>query len=211
MFKKSLVLPLILVNVIMYLLQLAFPSFMSEWFLLVSGDVLFKPWTLLTTAFLHGSPLHLLFNMIVLFFFAPLVEQRLGVKRFLAFYVISAIFASFVAVFFYPAALGASGAVYALLGFVVILAPKLRVLLWGIIPMNLSTLIAILIVFDVFNTIAATNIATFAHFAGLSIGALYAYYLKKNSVKIKPRVVKSSGDILMSDEEIEQYVRNRGF
>ncbi|MFT4311025.1 MAG: rhomboid family intramembrane serine protease [Candidatus Woesearchaeota archaeon] len=211
MLNKSLVLPLILLNVVLFLIQSIFPEFVANWLLLISSEVLLKPWTLLTTAFLHGSVLHLAFNMIVLFFFAPLVEQRLGYKRFLLFYLVSAIFASFVAVFFYPAALGASGAVYALLGFVVILAPNLRVLLWGVLPMKLSTLIFILIFFDVFNTFSASNIATFAHFAGLSIGALYAFSLKKKVVRRKPKMTNSSSGIMMSDEEIEAYIRNRGF
>ena len=42
----------------------------------------FKPWQIVTHLFLHGSPSHLLFNMLSLFFIGPMLENRLGSKRF---------------------------------------------------------------------------------------------------------------------------------
>lgn len=48
----------------------------------------FKPVQLVTHMFMHGSISHLLFNMLSLFFLGPLVEQRMGPKRFLIFYLI---------------------------------------------------------------------------------------------------------------------------
>lgn len=49
-------------------------------------------WRLVTFQFLHGSPLHIFFNMFALWIFGPLVEQQLGRKRYLAFYLICGIF-----------------------------------------------------------------------------------------------------------------------
>lgn len=76
-----------------YLLQLT--VFTSPWFVETFGfapDLLaHHPWSPLTYAFLHGSLLHLLFNMLALFMFGPPVEGRLGGARFIRLYVIAAL------------------------------------------------------------------------------------------------------------------------
>ena len=48
-------------------------------------------WRFLTFQFLHWDPMHLLFNMLALYFFGPIIEARLGPKRYLAFYLICGI------------------------------------------------------------------------------------------------------------------------
>lgn len=56
------------------------------------GFVALEVWRMITFQFLHGGVNHLLFNMIALWFFGPLVEQRMGTKqRFLAFYLMCGI------------------------------------------------------------------------------------------------------------------------
>ena len=52
-------------------------------------DIPFRPWTLFTYMFLHAGFMHLLFNMIGLFFFGPRLEARLGSKGFLGLYFLS--------------------------------------------------------------------------------------------------------------------------
>ncbi|MEJ2237258.1 MAG: rhomboid family intramembrane serine protease [Gemmatimonadales bacterium] len=79
---------LILANAVVYLLTVT--VFTGAWVLDVGafwpGDVGGRWWTFVTYAFLHGGFLHLLFNMILLFFFGPAVEERMGGKSFAAFY-----------------------------------------------------------------------------------------------------------------------------
>ncbi len=74
-----------------YLLQLT--VFTSPWLIETFGFApllaLKQPWSFVTYAFLHGSFLHLLFNMIALFMFGPPVESRLGGARFIRLYLIS--------------------------------------------------------------------------------------------------------------------------
>ena len=50
--------------------------------LLVPADVLSRPWTPVTYMFLHGDFWHILFNMVVLFFFGPRLEATLGSRKF---------------------------------------------------------------------------------------------------------------------------------
>ena len=95
-------------------------------------------WQLLTSAFTHVDPLHLGFNMLALWFLGPQLEQAIGRTRFLALYLLSALVGSaFVFWFSDPESttIGASGAVFGLMGALLVLAVKLRanvqpILLW---------------------------------------------------------------------------------
>lgn len=79
----------------------------------------FAPWTMLTSAFVHANLLHILFNAYSLFVFGRMIEQALGRARYLALYFVSA-FGGSVAVLLLggtnTAVLGASGAVFGLMG-----------------------------------------------------------------------------------------------
>jgi membrane associated rhomboid family serine protease len=81
-------------------------------------------WRLLTAAFLHSGVGHLVFNMFTLVLFGPMVEQILGVRRFVAAYLTTAIGSS---VFVYwlssplTPTIGASGAVFGVLGLTLVL------------------------------------------------------------------------------------------
>ena len=85
----------------------------------LTGQSLFQPWRMLTSALVHsmGSPLHLVLNMAVLWLIGRQIEQFLGAAKFVALYVLSA-FGGAVAVLFLAApnsaVVGASGAVYGL-------------------------------------------------------------------------------------------------
>ncbi|WP_422087846.1 rhomboid family intramembrane serine protease [Variovorax sp.] len=83
-------------------------------------DAEFKPWTWITSAFLHGSTGHLLGNMLFLFLFGFSVELALGRGTYLSFYLLGALGSSLLAGWAYAGkgsyGLGASGAISALMG-----------------------------------------------------------------------------------------------
>jgi membrane associated rhomboid family serine protease len=87
--------------------------------------------TLITSTFLHGGWAHLIGNMLYLGIFGDNVEDRLGRGRFLLFYLSGGIVAGLVQVWFTPGssipAIGASGAVAAVLGAYMVLYPRARV------------------------------------------------------------------------------------
>ena len=94
-----------------------------------------NPWvliTLVTSMFLHGGWLHLIFNMIYLWIFGDNVEDRLGSLRYLLFYLISGIIAGVIQVMFTLGSevpgIGASGAVAAVLGAYLVFFPAARIL-----------------------------------------------------------------------------------
>lgn len=86
-------------------------------------------WRLLTSAFLHGSFLHIAFNMYVLFALGPTLERVLGHGRFLVLYLVSALggaIASYAFSDIRTLSVGASGAIFGLMGALVIAGRRLR-------------------------------------------------------------------------------------
>lgn len=95
-------------------------------------------WQLLTTAFTHVQPMHIGFNMLALYVLGPQLEAVLGRARFLALYLISALAGSALVYWAgsqYQLTVGASGAIYGLMGALLVISLKLRInpqqiLLW---------------------------------------------------------------------------------
>ncbi|MDP6156525.1 MAG: rhomboid family intramembrane serine protease [Candidatus Thermoplasmatota archaeon] len=182
---KKATLTLIVINVIAFLVQEFSQGAFTKEFLLVSADVLIRPWTLITSMFLHGSLSHLVFNMVALFVFGPLVEKRVGKKRFLILYVTGGLLAGIGASFFYPAALGASGAIMGIAGMAIVLYPTKKILFYMVIPMPLWMLGILYIAVDTFGIFFPSGTANIAHLIGLAIGLAYGFYLRKTKEKHK--------------------------
>jgi len=86
-------------------------------------------WRVITSGFLHGDPIHLLFNMLILFQLGSALESRLGRARFLGIYFVSLVGGSIGAMLLQSptrGAIGASGAVFGLMGTVVVLSKRGR-------------------------------------------------------------------------------------
>lgn len=151
-------------------------------------------WTFLSSMFMHGGLFHLFANMLSLFFIGSLVERILGSRRYLWFYLISGLFASFLYVFFemlFPSgfgAVGASGALFGLVGLLVLLTPNLPVYVM-FIPIPIKMKYAgpgILILLWFISGAANIGIGNTAHLGGLVAGIVYGIYLK-NKYKNKTR------------------------
>ncbi|HSK32249.1 MAG TPA: rhomboid family intramembrane serine protease [Propionicimonas sp.] len=86
-------------------------------------------WELLTSVFTHVEPLHIGFNMLALYFLGPMLENVLGRARFLALYLVSGITGSAAVMVLsepYGQTLGASGAIFGLMGALAVVALKVR-------------------------------------------------------------------------------------
>lgn len=87
-----------------------------------------KPYTLLTSMFMHGSINHLLLNMFGLFIFGSIVEHEIGSKKYLILYFFAGLLGSLGYMLFndspFIPALGASGAIFGLIGGAAVLKPK---------------------------------------------------------------------------------------
>ncbi|MBI1336010.1 MAG: rhomboid family intramembrane serine protease [Phycisphaera sp.] len=147
-------------------------------------------WRFLTYQFLHANFMHILFNMIGLFFFGRIIEQWWGPRRFLAFYLLCGVSGAvvFTALSLIPSLLptgpgtyliGASGSVFGILVACAVLFPNQRVMLmFPPIPMSMRTMALI------FLGIAALQLIAGSHNAGGEAahlgGALLGFILTKN-------------------------------
>jgi uncharacterized protein len=182
--KKNAVIWIAAVNLVFFALQL-FSSTFENMFILVGGDVFSRPWILITSMFLHGSMSHLFFNMISLIFLGPLLEGTIGTKRFLMIYFGSGIVAGLIASFFYPRALGASGALMGMFGVMIVLMPRVQLLIYGIVPVQLWLLGIIYVFMDTFGIFFPSGTGNIAHLSGMAMGLLYGVWLKKQSHKFQ--------------------------
>lgn len=169
---------LIGINILVFFLQ-TIPGF-NESFILIGSLASTEPWRLVTSMFMHANFTHLLFNMYALLIFGPLLERRIGSKRFLLLYFIAGIVGSLAFAISSPLqpAVGASGAIMGVLGMVIILFPKLKVLFFFVIPMSMRTAGILFALIDIVGfAIGGTHIGHAAHLGGLAIGLIYGVYL----------------------------------
>ncbi len=134
-------------NTAVFLFQVNMPDRLLERLILTFGMVparlpLFEPWrflfnplasiSLFTHMFLHGGWVHFLSNMWILFIFGDNVEDRLGSFRYLVFYIFGGLAAAFTQAFVDPTsqvpAIGASGAIAAVMGAYFLLFPNAKVI-----------------------------------------------------------------------------------
>jgi len=176
-----------------------FSSGFTEAFVLTSSEVLMKPWTLITSIFLHGSASHLLFNMFALFLFGLLLEKFVGSKKFLLIFFLTGIIAS-TAALFYTSSLGASGAVYGIIGALAALRPRMIVWTYGV-PMPMVAAAGFYLLLDFAGMFFPSNIANTAHIAGLIAGVMIGLVLRESRQKKE----NTSKEKLLTDEEINQW------
>ena len=176
---------LIIANVAIFLLQGLAPQLIvpfALWPLATSGmniGASFAPWQLVTYAFLHGSLLHLAFNMFALYMFGGALERVFGTRRYLTLYFVSVLSAAatqlavaMLSGAIYPT-IGASGGVFGLLLAYGMYFPHNRVmLLFPPIPMPARTFVVLYAVLELFLGVTGSQegVAHFAHLGGM-IGA----------------------------------------
>jgi membrane associated rhomboid family serine protease len=146
---------------------------------------LFRPWQLITYAFLHANFMHIFFNMFAVFMFGRALEDVWGSRRFLAYYFASVLAAGLTQLSVtlltdmgYPTE-GASGGVFGILLAFALLFPRQRImLLFPPIPMPAWVFVTGYAVIELFLGVTGTQegVAHFAHLGGMLGGALVIAY-----------------------------------
>ena len=130
--------------------------------------------------FVHAGFDHLFWNMLFLFFFGTELERRVGEGKFLGIYFLSGIVAATGQMLVSGGTLvGASGALYGVLGCLAIIAPEIRVFLFFVIPMTIRWAVVLFAVIDFLISGTGDNIAHVAHLSGLALGLIIGYVMKK--------------------------------
>jgi hypothetical protein len=173
-------LPLLGILFFVFLVQSVVPGFTNA-FDFVPSKMLSEPWRAVTSIFLHGSLLHILFNAFALFMFGPLVEKRLGDAEVLRIFLASGIVGS---IFYWIAylagltpdiaALGASGGIYGIMAAAAVLFPDAVVFMW-FFPMRMRQAVVVWTAVEFIGTLdmVGSGIASAAHLGGLFFGYIY--------------------------------------
>ena len=173
---------LCILMIVLFLIQAIFPLF-TDYFILNSNS--FKePWRFISSIFLHASLIHLILNLFALFLFGNLLEKFIGGKRFLFVFFFSGIFANLIAVNFYGASLGASGAIFGVIGALMLIRPMMVVWAFNLpMPMFVAGILwaagDILGAYGFFTNNPINNTGNIAHLSGLLIGLIFGYFYRK--------------------------------
>jgi len=171
---------ILVICVLLFFVRVAAPAFAFNYLALNPAFVASRPWTLVTHIFVHANMEHLFFNMLFLFFFGTELERRVGESRFLQIFIISGLVAAIGQMAVVPAGymMGASGALYGVMGCLAVIAPEIRVLLFFVIPLSIRAAVVLFAVLDFAMMGTADSIAHMAHITGLLAGLAYGGMLK---------------------------------
>jgi membrane associated rhomboid family serine protease len=151
----------------------------------VPAWVLRQPWSIITYMFLHAGFMHVLFNMIGLYFFGPRLEARIGSRDFLLMYLLSGIVGALLSFFFSPGAaiVGASGAVFGVLYGFAHYWPHERIYIWGVLPVPARGMVLGLAGLSIWFGISGggAGVAHFAHLGGFAGGWAYLKIRERRS------------------------------
>jgi len=180
----------ILVILLFFVYQLASDTWINLAFF--PAFAFYEPWTFITSIFLHADFLHLFFNLFALFFFGIYLERVIGSGSLAALFILSGIVGNLGYLLTssdpYIPAIGASGAIYGIIGTLAVIAPSLLVYIYGFIPVPMALAAAIWALIDIAGLSMPTGIAHGAHLGGMIVGLIYGAYLRVRVRRVKVRV-----------------------
>jgi membrane associated rhomboid family serine protease len=192
---------LVIVNVVAFILQLITKRAFTDFFILDTPKVFEgEIWRLLTYAFLHDEHtiLHIIFNMLFLWWFGHEMEELYGRWEFLAFYLVAALVGGLAFTLSWKAGigppgselcLGASGAVTAVMVLFAFHFPQKVIFIFGIVPVPIWLFVLFLVAQDTFGFLSGgiTTTAVSVHLGGAAFAALY-YQLNWRLLSLWPNI-----------------------
>ncbi|MEZ0486620.1 rhomboid family intramembrane serine protease [Fibrella aquatica] len=175
--------------------QTVLDQLMMPW---VPMALLQKPWTVLTYAFTHADPFHILWNMIFLYWFGRLIEEYLGSRRLIGLYILGGLggglcyFASYNLVPYFStqvggqALLGASGAALSVAVGAATLLPNYTFHLLFIGPVRIKYIVLFFVILSFFNSVGSNAGGNLAHLGGALVGFSYVKLLQAGSDMGRP-------------------------
>lgn len=203
------VMRLIVANVGVALLAMVFPR-LPVALAYMPSLVLTRPWTVVTYMFVHAGFGHLFFNMLALYFFGPQLEDRIGSRNFLGLYLTSGLAGALFS-FLTPLAMivGASGAVYGVMLGYALYWPRIKVLIWGIVPVEAWFLVVIMTALALYGGagFGQRGVAHFAHLGGFVGGFLYLKIMERRSPAARFRTRAKGAVRPAARDDIERWQR----
>lgn len=151
----------------------------------------FQVWQLISYQFMHANFSHILFNMFALWIFGMEIENMMGSKRFLIFYLTAGVGAGLLQVVMpwimgegMGPTLGASGAVYGVMVAFALFFPDRYIFIYFLLPIKAKYLIVFLMVIEFFSVGDMSLVAHFAHIGGAITGFLFILLDKQNNFSL---------------------------
>lgn len=191
--------------VAVFILQIVFSSF-TDFFILDESSWR-EPWRFITSIFLHGGVVHLLYNLLALVIFGLILEKFIGSFKFLIVFLITGILANLISVNFYSSSLGASGAIFGVIGALIILRPTMPVWAFGLpMPIFLAGILwgagDLLGAYGFLAGKPMDNTGNIAHLSGMFFGFLFGFLFRGVVERQKKRVNVSldEGEVRMWED-----------
>ncbi len=188
---------LLIANVAAFVLQATLPA-LANALVFVPALALVRPWTVVTYMFLHGDLMHLLFNMLALFFFGPRVEDRILSRPFAILYFLSGITGALLSVVFSPSSpiIGASGGVFGVMLAFAWFWPDEKIFIWGVLPVPARILVILTTLFTLWSGFGGvgSGVAHFAHLGGYVGAFLYLRWLDRKRTAFKRKAAAAPPD-----------------
>ncbi|MBU0474585.1 MAG: rhomboid family intramembrane serine protease [Bacteroidetes bacterium] len=200
---------LLIINVIVFLIQSLFENIQfggyPGWYILNRYFALnpltgldptgqpfnFQIWQVISYQFMHGGFSHIFFNMFMLWMFGNEIENIMGSKKFLIFYLLSGIGAALVQVVLGPMlsnqlafTIGASGAVFGVMIAFALFFPERQIYVYFLFPVKAKYLIAFLILIEFMAVGDMSFVAHLAHIGGALTAFIFIMLDKKNNFNI---------------------------
>lgn len=171
-----------------------------NWLALPSNIEVFitRPWTLFTYFILHEDPFHILFNLLVMYWFGQIIGDMIGSKRITALYVLGGVFGGLLYILAYntipyfaghvstSVLLGASAGVYAIVTAAATLVPDYTMFLLFFGPVRIKYIALFYLVISVAQTTSTNAGGNIAHLGGALLGFIFIRQLKKGTDIGKP-------------------------
>ncbi|MDA3862018.1 MAG: rhomboid family intramembrane serine protease [Melioribacteraceae bacterium] len=151
----------------------------------------FQIWQVFSYQFMHGGFSHIFFNMFMLWMFGNEIENIMGSKKFLLFYLLSGVGAAAVQLIIGPMlssqlafTIGASGAVYGVMIAFALFFPERQIYVYFLFPVKAKFLIAFLVLIEFMSVGDMSLVAHLAHIGGALTGFAFVMLDKKNNYNI---------------------------
>ncbi len=182
-----------LLHVLFYFMQATGVYYTLESYFLIPASIhsfIRQPWSLITYFFMHGGFMHILFNMLFLYWFGLIIKEYLGGSKVISLYVLGGITGGLLYLFMYnlvppftqnvdsSAMLGASGAVYAVVVGAAVLMPNYIMHLMFFGPVKIKYIALVYVFISLVNTTGANAGGNLAHLGGAAMGYLYIKQLQ---------------------------------
>ncbi|MDO8563778.1 MAG: rhomboid family intramembrane serine protease [Nanoarchaeota archaeon] len=170
------------IMIVVFLFQLFVNGFTDA--LILNDEAYSQIWRFITALFLHGGAGHLLYNIFALALFGSMLEKLVGGRKFLLIFFLTGIVANLIAVNFYSSSLGASGAIFGIIGALIVIRPGLPIFAFGI-PMPIFLAGIIWAAGDLLGAAAyfvgnpINNTGNIAHLSGMVIGLFLGFFFKE--------------------------------